>query len=86
MLDLPLAETELSVRVINTLEKRGIFLVRNLLTQTRDMLLDIANFGDKTMTEITDVIVGLGLEPPKAWEKPKAPRKGRSCRSRKRKS
>jgi DNA-directed RNA polymerase subunit alpha len=46
------AEIGLSVRTTNCLEERGIFTVRDLLHCTRDELLSISNFGEKTLEEV----------------------------------
>src|ERR1051326_8727737 len=71
----PLADAGLPVRIVNTLEKRGIFLVQDLLRQSRETLLEISNFGDKTLSELTEAIQGMGLETPVTWKKPRKPRK-----------
>ena len=51
-LEMSTAEIGLSVRTTNCLEERGIFTVRDLLHCTRDELLGISNFGEKTLEEV----------------------------------
>lgn len=49
--ELSLADIGLSVRTVNTLESRNIFLVGELATLSREHLLAIQNFGEKTLAE-----------------------------------
>lgn len=51
-LQMSTAEIGLSVRTTNCLEDRGVFTVRDLLHCTRDDLLSISNFGEKTLEEV----------------------------------
>jgi DNA-directed RNA polymerase subunit alpha len=51
-LEMSTAEIGLSVRTTNCLEERGIFTVEDLLRCTRDDLLSISNFGEKTLEEV----------------------------------
>ena len=51
-LEMSTAEIGLSVRTTNCLEERGIFTVHDLLNCTRDDLLSISNFGEKTLEEV----------------------------------
>ena len=51
-LEMSTAEIGLSVRTTNCLEERGIFTVGDLLRCTRDDLLSISNFGEKTLEEV----------------------------------
>ncbi len=51
-LDMSTAEIGLSVRTTNCLEERGIFTVNELLHCTRNDLLSISNFGEKTLEEV----------------------------------
>jgi len=51
-LDMSTAEIGLTVRTTNCLEERGIFTVRDLLHCTREDLLSISNFGEKTLEEV----------------------------------
>ena len=51
-LEMSTAEIGLTVRTTNCLEERGIFTVRDLLNCTREDLLAISNFGEKTLEEV----------------------------------
>jgi len=55
------AEIGLSVRTTNCLEERGIFTVQDLLNCTRDDLLGISNFGEKTLEEVYLSLEGIGF-------------------------
>jgi DNA-directed RNA polymerase subunit alpha len=63
-LDLSTAEIGLSVRTTNCLEERGIFTVRDLLNCTRDDLLAISNFGEKTLEEVYLALESIGFYRP----------------------
>ena len=60
-LELPLAETELSVRTVNCLEEQAIFTVKDLLQCTPERLLDIPNFGAKTLQAVYDALEKVGF-------------------------
>ncbi len=60
-LDMSTAEIGLTVRTTNCLEERGIFTVRDLLNCTRDDLLAISNFGEKTLEEVYLALEGIGF-------------------------
>jgi DNA-directed RNA polymerase subunit alpha len=60
-LDMSTAEIGLSVRTTNCLEERGIFTVRDLLNCTRDDLLSISNFGEKTLEEVYLALEAVGF-------------------------
>jgi DNA-directed RNA polymerase subunit alpha len=60
-LDMSTAEIGLSVRTTNCLEERGIFTVSDLLNCTRDDLLSISNFGEKTLEEVYKALEGVGF-------------------------
>ena len=55
------AEIGLTVRTTNCLEERGIFTVSDLLNCTREDLLAIANFGEKTLEEVYRALEGVGF-------------------------
>ena len=55
------AEIGLTVRTTNCLEERGIFTVEDLLNSTRDELLGISNFGEKTLEEVYQGAGGIGF-------------------------
>ena len=58
-LDMSTAEIGLSVRTTNCLEEKGIFTVEDLLHCTRDDLLSISNFGEKTLEEVFKALEGI---------------------------
>ncbi|HWB10201.1 MAG TPA: DNA-directed RNA polymerase subunit alpha C-terminal domain-containing protein [Pirellulales bacterium] len=60
-LEMSTAEIGLSVRTTNCLEERGIFTVNDLLNCTRDDLLAISNFGEKTLDEVFKALEGVGF-------------------------
>jgi DNA-directed RNA polymerase subunit alpha len=60
-LDMSTAEIGLSVRTTNCLEERGIFTVNDLLHCTREDLLAISNFGEKTLEEVYKSLEGIGF-------------------------
>ncbi len=60
-LEMSTAEIRLSVRTTNCLEERGIFTVQDLLNCTRDDLLSISNFGEKTLEEVYDALEEFGF-------------------------
>jgi DNA-directed RNA polymerase subunit alpha len=63
-LDMSTAEIGLTVRTTNCLEERGIFTVRDLLNCTRDDLLSISNFGEKTLEEVYAALEEFGFHRP----------------------
>ncbi len=60
-LEMSTAEIGLSVRTTNCLEDRGIFTVNDLLHCTREDLLSISNFGNKTLEEVYKALEGIGF-------------------------
>lgn len=60
-LDMSTAEIGLTVRTTNCLEERGIFTVRDLLNCTREDLLKISNFGEKTLEEVYKALDRIGF-------------------------
>jgi len=71
-LELSTAEIGLTVRTTNCLEERGIFTVRDLLNTTRENLLSISNFGEKTLEEVYKALENVGFYRPE--NKPNSPR------------
>ena len=61
-LELSTAEIGLSVRTTNCLEERGVFTVHDLLNCTRDDLLSISNFGEKTLDEVYHSLASIGFD------------------------
>lgn len=70
-LDLSTAEIGLAVRTTNCLEEKGIFTVRQLLNSTREDLLDITNFGEKTLEEVYHALERIGFARPGRRNSPK---------------
>ena len=60
-LEMSTAEIGLSVRTTNCLEERGIFTVQDLLNCTREDLLSISNFGEKTLEEVYLALESIGF-------------------------
>lgn len=67
-LEMSTAEIGLSVRTTNCLEERGIFTVNDLLHSTRDDLLSISNFGEKTLEEVYIALEKIGFFRPSRYE------------------
>jgi len=65
-LEMSTAEIGLAVRTTNCLEEKGIFTVHDLLHCTRDDLLNISNFGDKTLEEVYSSLESIGFKRPHA--------------------
>ncbi len=63
-LEMRTAEIGLSVRTTNCLEDKGIFSVEDLLHSTREDLLSISNFGEKTLEEVYKALEGVGFYRP----------------------
>lgn len=60
-LEMSTAEIGLTVRTTNCLEERGIFTVNDLLHATREELLSISNFGEKTLEEVYKSLENIGF-------------------------
>ncbi len=60
-LEMSTAEIGLSVRTTNCLEEKGIFTVNDLLHSTREDLLSISNFGEKTLEEVYAALEKIGF-------------------------
>jgi DNA-directed RNA polymerase subunit alpha len=60
-LEMSTAEIGLSVRTTNCLEEKGIFTVSDLLNCTREDLLSISNFGEKTLEEVYQALETVGF-------------------------
>ena len=63
-LELSTAEIGLTVRTTNCLEERGIFTIRDLLNTSRDDLMSINNFGEKTLEEVYLALEAIGFYRP----------------------
>ena len=60
-LEMSTAEIGLAVRTTNCLEELGVFTVSDLLNCTRDDLLSISNFGEKTLEEVYKSLERIGF-------------------------
>jgi len=58
----PVEQLELSVRALNCLKREGIHTLGDLLECTEEDLMDIRNFGQKSVDEVKDKLVEMGLE------------------------
>lgn len=65
-LEMSTAEIGLAVRTTNCLEEKGIFTVNDLLHCTREDLLSISNFGEKTLDEVYAALESVGFARPNA--------------------
>jgi DNA-directed RNA polymerase subunit alpha len=63
-LEMSTAEIGLAVRTTNCLEEKGIFTVNDLLHCTREDLLSISNFGEKTLEEVYKALERIGFHRP----------------------
>ncbi len=60
-LKLPISELELSVRSSNCLREANIKVIADLVKRSEDEMLGFKNFGKKSLTEIKDLLAGMGL-------------------------
>ncbi len=60
-LRLPISELELSVRSSNCLREADIKTIADLVKKTEDEMLSFKNFGKKSLTEIKELLAGMGL-------------------------
>jgi DNA-directed RNA polymerase alpha subunit len=60
-LEAALADTGLSVRVVNCLEEAGILTVGDLSGQAPEILLKITNFGEQTLRQCQRLLLSLKL-------------------------
>lgn len=60
-LRLPISELELSVRSSNCLREANIKTIADLVKKTEDEMLSFKNFGKKSLTEIKQLLAGMGL-------------------------
>ena len=63
-LEMSTAEIGLAVRTTNCLEEKGVFTVHDLLNCSREDLLSISNFGEKTLEEVYKALEGIGFYRP----------------------
>ncbi|MCX5712377.1 MAG: DNA-directed RNA polymerase subunit alpha [Candidatus Omnitrophica bacterium] len=60
-LRLPVSELELSVRSNNCLREANIKTIAELVKKNEDEMLAFKNFGKKSLTEIKELLAGMGL-------------------------
>ena len=60
-LKLPISELELSVRSSNCLREASIKSIAELVKKSEDEMLSFKNFGKKSLTEIKELLAGMGL-------------------------
>ena len=60
-LALPIEELALTIRSYNCLKREGVHTVGELVARSEADLLDIRNFGAKSITEVKEKLTGLGL-------------------------
>jgi DNA-directed RNA polymerase subunit alpha len=60
-LALPIEDLDFSVRSYNCLKREGIHTVGELITRSEQDLLDIRNFGQKSIDEVKEKLVEMGL-------------------------
>jgi DNA-directed RNA polymerase alpha subunit len=74
ILEMPLAETTMSARVVNALERHSWILVKDLIARSRKELTELPNFGEQTFRDIAKAIRALGLKPAN-WRALRKPRR-----------
>ncbi|MDX1395958.1 MAG: DNA-directed RNA polymerase subunit alpha, partial [Gemmatimonadota bacterium] len=73
LLERPLDEFEqISARSRNTLERQNISTLGDVVTQSRDDILNLENFGEKSLEEIAEVLAENGLRFGMAFERDEA--------------
>lgn len=60
-LKLPISELEVSVRSSNCLRQANIKIIADLVRKTEEEMLSLENFGKKSLTEIKELLAGMGL-------------------------
>ncbi|HOW42960.1 MAG TPA: DNA-directed RNA polymerase subunit alpha [Candidatus Omnitrophota bacterium] len=60
-LRLPISELELSVRSSNCLREANIKTIADLVRKSEEEMLSFKNFGKKSLSEIKQLLVGMGL-------------------------
>ncbi|MCS6816083.1 MAG: DNA-directed RNA polymerase subunit alpha [Blastocatellia bacterium] len=61
VLNRPIEELELSVRAFNCLKNAGIHTVRDLIQRTESEMMQVKNFGKKSLNEVKSVLANLKL-------------------------
>lgn len=83
-LEVPLAETELSVRTVNTLEDAGMLTIAQLVERPLATVIATANFGAKTLVEVRNMLRTRGIFPA-GWDVEQNKKRVRPSRSRSKK-
>jgi len=60
-LRLPISELELSVRSSNCLREANIKIIADLVKKSEEEMLGFKNFGKKSLNEIKELLLGMGL-------------------------
>lgn len=60
-LRLPISELELTVRSSNCFREENIKIIADLVKRSEDEMLGLRNFGKKSLAEVKQLLVGLGL-------------------------
>ena len=60
-LRLPISELELSVRASNCFREENIKVIADLVKRTEEEMLSLRNFGKKSLVEVKELLVGMGL-------------------------
>lgn len=60
-LRLPISELELSVRSTNCFREENIKIIADLAKHSEDQMLGLRNFGRKSLTEVKELLAGMGL-------------------------
>jgi DNA-directed RNA polymerase subunit alpha len=59
--DEPIEKLDLTVRSLNCLKREGVHTIGDLLNYSLEDLMDIRNFGEKSVIEVKDKIEAMGL-------------------------
>ena len=59
--DEPIEKLDLTVRSLNCLKREGVHTIADLLNLSLEDLMDIRNFGEKSVIEVKDKIESMGL-------------------------
>jgi DNA-directed RNA polymerase subunit alpha len=61
-LAMPIEDLDLTVRSYNCLKREGINTVSELIALSEDQLMNIRNFGSKSVDEVRDKLTSMGLK------------------------
>jgi DNA-directed RNA polymerase subunit alpha len=59
---MPIEDLDLTVRSYNCLKREGINTVSELINLSEDQLMNIRNFGSKSVDEVRDKLTSMGLK------------------------